>query len=51
MTKDNQSRRGFIREAGLATGAVLGTSILLPEPAAAQGRWAPPHPQLGERPR
>ena len=38
MTNDNQSRRGFIKEAGLATGAVLGTSILPSEPVAAQGR-------------
>ena len=50
MTNDNQSRRGFIKEAGLATGAVLGTSILPSEPAAAQGRGAAA-PQLGERPR
>ncbi len=36
MTNDNQSRRGFIKEAGLATGAVLGTSIFQSESAAAQ---------------
>ena len=40
MTNDNQSRRGFIKEAGLATGVVLGTSILPSESAAAQGRGA-----------
>jgi 2-methylisocitrate lyase-like PEP mutase family enzyme len=37
MTTDNQSRRRFIKDAGLATGAVMGASILPSESAAAQG--------------
>ena len=42
MTDDNQSRRRFIKQAGLATGGVLGTSILPAEPAAAQGDGGEP---------
>ena len=42
MANDNQSRRGFIKDAGLATGAVLGTSIFQSEAAAAQGGGAKP---------
>jgi methylisocitrate lyase len=39
MAKDNESRRGFIKGAGLAAGGVLGSSILGSEAiAAAQGR-------------
>src|SRR6188508_2789503 len=42
MTNDNKSRRGFIKEAGLATGAVLGTSILPSGSAAAQSGGVKP---------
>src|ERR1044071_9886071 len=43
MRDDNRSRRGFIKEAGLVAGGVLGgTSILSPTEAAAQRSGAIP---------
>ena len=48
MTNDNQSRRGFIKEAGLVTGAALGTSDLSVYNRRPHRVAAPP---LEERPR